>query len=102
MVNLSTPLEIFDPKEEESEEEGGGQKKLGKSLIPFLEPGNRESHGQTAGDEEERVECPEGPIQLFRGQMKLRGILKPVDGIKDEEPPKEKNLRKEEKPHPYL
>ena len=55
VMNLSAPLEIFICKEEEPEENGGGQKELRKSLIPFLEGGNGESHGQAAGDEEERV-----------------------------------------------
>jgi len=102
MMNLSTPLEIFYPKEEEPEEKGGGQKELRKSLIPFLEVGNGEGHGQAAGDEEKSVECPEGPIQPSSSQMKLRRILKPVDRIENEESPKEKDFRKEEKPHPYL
>jgi len=55
MMDLSTPLEIFIPKEEEPEENGGGQKELRKSLIPSLEGGNGKSHGQAAGDEEESV-----------------------------------------------
>jgi hypothetical protein len=102
MMNLSAPLEIFNPKEEESEENGGGQKELRKFLIPFLEGGDGESHGQAAGDEEKSVECSEGPIQPSRSQMKLRRILKTVDRIENEKPPEEKDFRKEEKPHPYL
>jgi hypothetical protein len=102
VMNLSAPLEIFNPKEEEAEEKGGGQKELRKSLLPFLEGRYGESHGQAAGDEEECIEGSEGAIQLFRSQMKLRGILKAVDGVKNEESPEEKNLRKEKEPHPYL
>jgi hypothetical protein len=102
MMNLSAPLEIFNPKEEEPEEKGGGQKKLRKSLIPFLEKGYGESHGQAAGDEEESIECSEGPIQLSSSQMKFRRILKPVDGVENEESPEEKDLRKEEEPHAYF
>ena len=102
MMNLSAPLEIFIPKEEEPEENGGGQKELRKSLIPFLEGGNGEGHGQAAGDEKKSVECSEGPIQLSGSQVKLRRILKAVDRVENEESPKEKDFRKEEKPHPYL
>jgi hypothetical protein len=39
---------------------------LGKSLIPFLEGGNGESHGQAAGDQEKSIQCSEGPIQLLK------------------------------------
>ncbi len=55
MMNLSAPLEIFNPKEEKSEENGGGQKELRNPLISSLQRGNGESHGQAAGDEEESV-----------------------------------------------
>jgi len=75
---------------------------LRKSLLPFLEEGYGESHGQAAGDEEECIECSEGPIQLSSSQMKLRRILKPVDGVENEESPEEKDFRKEEEPHPYF
>ncbi len=102
MMNLSAPLKIFIPKKEEPEENGSGQKELRKFLIPSLEKGNGESHGQAAGDEKKSVECSEGPIQPSSSQMKLRRILKPVDGVENEESPKEKNFRKEEEPHPYL
>jgi hypothetical protein len=102
MMNLSAPFEIFIPNEEEPEENSGGQKELGKSLIPFLEGGNGERHGQAAGDEEQSVYCPEGSIQLSGSQVKLCRILKAVDRVENEESPKEKDFRKEEKPHPYL
>ena len=100
MMNLSAPLEIFNPKEEEPEENSGSQKELRKPLIPFLQGGNGEGHGQAAGDEEESIECSEGPIQPSSSQMKLRRILEAVDGVENEESPKEKDFRKEEEPHP--
>jgi hypothetical protein len=100
VMNLSTPLEIFNSEEEEPEENGGGQKNLRKPLIPFLEAGNGESHGQAAGDEEERIERSEGAIQLSSSQMKIHRILEPVDRIENEQSSKEKHFRKEEKPHP--
>jgi hypothetical protein len=100
MMNLSAPLEIFNPKKEEPEEKGGGQKALRKFLLPFLEGRDGERHGQAAGDEEECIERSEGAIQLSSSQMKFRRILKPVDGVKNEESPEEKNFRKEEEPHP--
>jgi hypothetical protein len=102
MMNLSAPLEIFIPKEEESEENGGCQKELRKSLIPFPEGGNGKSHGQTACDKKEGVECPKRSIQFSCSQVKIYGILKSVDRIENKKSPKEKNLRKEKEPHPYL
>jgi hypothetical protein len=102
MMNLSGPFEIFIPKEEEPEENSGGQKELRKLLIPFLEGCNGKSHGQTAGDKKEGVECPKRSIQFSCSQVKIYGILKSVDRIENKKPPEEKNLRKEKEPHAYL
>jgi hypothetical protein len=102
MMNLSGPFEIFIPKEEEPEENGGGQKELRKFPISFLKGCNGKSHGQTAGDKKEGVKGPKRSVQFPCGQVKIRGILKSVDRIENKKSPKEKNLRKEKEPHPYL
>src|ERR1051326_1338875 len=92
-------LKPLDPKKTASEENRREQEKQ-KRLVPGLLGGmDRQSHGQTAGQEDGSIDCAIEDNGMPAGLSKRLGIRVAIDYITHEHSPKKENLRGQEGPH---
>ena len=98
-MNLVGPLEVFVDEEPDAKPDGDEeQPQAGFALAPFQHP-DGEHHGQTAREQDPRVDRPHFRVEVQRGIMEVGRVFGSVDCVQQEHPAEQQQLGKQKQPH---
>ncbi|MGC4068181.1 MAG: hypothetical protein QM784_26745 [Polyangiaceae bacterium] len=101
-MDLVRVLDVLDCQEPKGKADGKYDIEDEPARLPLLGASHRPRGGETARQQDGRIDGTELPIQEVVGPAKHVGVLRAVDGIGAEEAGKKQNLRDEEDPYPQF
>src|SRR3990172_9369034 len=100
--DMIAPFHIFVDKENHAQNDGDSLEQNGAVLRTVLDRRNSQGHGQTAGEQNDGIDGPDGLAHFQSRFMELARVHLAIDGIQQEQAAEEEYFREQEEPHAEL